>query len=388
MNRPEMCRKLICGMGLMLFALTVLSACNGKRSAESHESIAAATKDEAHQRDETVTVIDQNGRAVVIPKKVNRVVMLPLPLPAMYYAITGSTKEIAGVAPSSKSNMRKSMLGVIAPSLLTVPTGFIKGTDINIEELLNIKPDLIFFWGLYPKQLAQLEAVNIPAVGVFTFKGKSPLDAIHLWMNLLGRIFGEWEKASSLIAYNNKTADEIYSRIRGIPKAKKPRAIIIYNHSSRDITVPGRGVYIQSWLEVTGAVNAAENARGTTSVNMEQIYKWDPDIIYISNFCNTYPSDLINNTIERQDWGKVRAVREGRVYKIPSGIYRWCPPSADASLMLKWLAQNHHPALFNDYKMSDEIRRHFAEFYHHDLSPAQIDSILHPTRAGMVKSGM
>ncbi len=380
MKSTEMRIRLIYGMAI-IFALALLSACNSK-------SIVATAKNEVQPSKEAIVIVDQNGRTVVIPPQPNRVVMLALPLPAMYFAITGSPYGIAGVHPNSASNMRKSMLGIIAPSMLTIPTGFIKGSDINIEELLKIKPDLIFFWGLYPNQLAQLETVNIPAVAIFTFKGKSPLDAIHLWMNLLGKIFGEGEKTSELIELNNKTVNEIYSRINEIPKEKKPKALIIYNHSSRDITVPGKGVYIQNWLEVTGAVNAAENARGTTAVNMEQIYKWDPDIIYISNFCNTYPSDLINNTIERQDWSKVRAVREGRVYKIPSGIYRWCPPSADASLMLKWMAQINHPVLFNDYDISNEIRRHFAAFYNYDISPEQIDSILHPTRAGIRKSRM
>ncbi|MBN1222957.1 MAG: ABC transporter substrate-binding protein, partial [Candidatus Aminicenantes bacterium] len=94
----------------------------------------------------------------------------------------------------------------------------------------------------------------------------------------------------------------------------------------------------------------------------------------------TYPQDLINNSFERQDWSLVRAVRGKRVYKIPSGIYRWDPPSADASLMLKWMAQIHYPDLFNDYDMQEEIRRHFREFYGYDISPTQIEGILHPKK--------
>jgi iron complex transport system substrate-binding protein len=386
MKSLEMRFVLIFKIVLMLSVSALMSACNGGNSELRSKEIAAAKATEYSKKAETISIVDQNGRTVIIPKKINRVVMLPLPLPAMYYAITGSADKIAGIHPNSKSNMRKSMLGVIAPNLLKAPTGFVKGNDINIEELLKIKPDLIFFWGLYPKQLTQLEAIHIPAVAVFTLKSRDPLDSVHLWINLLGKIFGEGKKTAELIAHNNKTANEIYARTHEIPKDKKPRALIIFNHSAREITVPGKGIYIQSWLEVTGAVNAAENAQGTTGVNMEQIYKWDPDIIYISNFCNTYPSDLINNTVERQDWSKVRAVRERRVYKIPSGIYRWCPPSADASLMLKWLAQNHHPALFDDYTMSDEIHRHFAKFYDYDISQTQIESILHPSRAGIKKS--
>ena len=51
---------------------------------------------------------------------------------------------------------------------------------------------------------------------------------------------------------------------------------------------------------------------------MEQIYEWDPDIIYITNFSPYQPEDLINNTIEGNDWSSVKAVKEGKVYKFRS----------------------------------------------------------------------
>lgn len=60
---------------------------------------------------------------------------------------------------------------------------------------------------------------------------------------------------------------------------------------------------------------------------MEQIYAWNPDIIFITNFTETQPADLLENKVDGQDWSQVKAVQEGKVYKIPLGIYRWFPPS-------------------------------------------------------------
>lgn len=43
---------------------------------------------------------------------------------------------------------------------------------------------------------------------------------------------------------------------------------------------------------------------------MEQIYKWNPDIIYLSTFTAYKPEDLYNNTAAaNDDWSQVKAVK-------------------------------------------------------------------------------
>lgn len=361
----------------MLLTLALAAGCVDKEKTQGQASSVSALKEKADPNAKADTIIDQNGNEVKIPKEINRVVLVPLPLPALYYFVTGSCKNIVGIHPESKSNAKVSMLGELAPELMNVPTGFVKGKDLNIEELLKLRPDIIFFWGLFPKQAEQFGTINIPAVAVHTVKGGNALKTLHLWMNLLGATFGEKERTSELVAHNRKTMKMISARVRNIPQEKKPRALLLFYHSTKQIC-SGKGNYSQFWLESTGAVNVAESIPGISALNMEQIYKWDPDIIYISNFSNTLPEEILNNTIAGQDWSKVKAVKAKRVYKIPSGIYRWVPPCADAALMLKWLAQKNHPKLFNDYTIEEEIKQHYLKFIHHSLSREQIERILHP----------
>ena len=365
---------------LMLFSVAWTTGCTDKEQKQDIETSALATKAKANLDTEVKTVVDQNGRLVKLPREINRVVMVPLPLPSLYYVITGSCEKIVGINPGTKSKVKPSMLGVLAPELMNTASNFVKGKDINIEELLKLKPDIVFFWGLYPNQVQQFEAVDIPAVGVYTVKGGDALETLRLWMKLLGKIFNEEVRASEMIAHNEKTMEIIDSRIREIPQEKKPRALILFRHSRRQIGIPGRDNYGQFWLKSTGAIDVAESISGMTDVNMEQIYKWNPDIIYISNFSKTLPEDLLNNRVKGQDWSRVKAIKEGRVYKIPLGIYRWFPPSADAPLMLKWMAQIHHPDLFNDYSIKEEIKHHSLRFYNYVLSDEQVENILHPLR--------
>jgi iron complex transport system substrate-binding protein len=147
----------------------------------------------------------------------------------------------------------------------------------------------------------------------------------------------------------------------------------------------GTGSFANFWLSSTGAENVARELKTSPrgiSVNMEQILLWNPEVIYITNFCPTQPDDLYQNKLPGQDWSEVSAVKNRRVYKIPLGEYRWYPPSGDSSLMLKWMAKKNHPRLFADYDMRGEIRRHFKKIYNYPITEAQIDRVLNPLATG------
>jgi iron complex transport system substrate-binding protein len=368
------------GMSLvMLLLLALVAGCaKDEKAAAQFTTPVPATKEHADVNAETSRITDQNGREIKIPQEINRVVITAFPLPAVYYVATGSCEKIVGIHPAAKSKAETSMLSVLAPELMNAATGFIRGKDMNIEELLKLQPDILIFWGIYPKQVEQFEAIDIPAVAVHTIKGGNALETLESWIKLSGRIFGEEARTSKLIAYNHQTMKLIYSRVQSIPKKRRPKALILFYHNANEIIVPGKGHYGQFWMESTGAINVAESISGRAAVNMEQIYKWNPDIIYISNFSDTLPDDILDNAIDGQNWSKVKAVKEGRVYKIPLGIYGWYPPSTDAPLMLKWLAQKHHPKLFDDFTIEKEIKYHYSKFYGYDLSDEQVGKILHP----------
>jgi iron complex transport system substrate-binding protein len=115
-------------------------------------------------------------------------------------------------------------------------------------------------------------------------------------------------------------------------------------------------------------------------VNMEQIYQWDPEIIYITNFSETMPEDLMGNKVKGQDWSRIRAIKEKKVYKIPLGIYRWYPPCTDSPLMLKWMARKNHPEKFQEMSIEKEIKTYYQKFYKYQLNEKQIKRILNPPR--------
>jgi len=109
---------------------------------------------------------------------------------------------------------------------------------------------------------------------------------------------------------------------------------------------------------------------------MEEVIKWNPDIIILSNFDKFLPEDIYNNKFEGQDWSKINAVKNKKVFKAPIGIYRWDAPSAETPLMIKWIAKVANPELFNDYNMRKDIKDFYLNFFNYKLSDEQLNFIL------------
>lgn len=326
-------------------------------------------------QEETVEIVDQNDMTATIKKNPDRVVMTALPLPSIY-ALTGEPIEnLVGVHPGSTSAIENSVMASMYPQLLGIPDGFIEGTDINVEELLKLEPDVVMYWAEYLEQYEVMDSAGISAVGVKTQGNGDVLTTLESWLEIMGEMYDDTGNVDKVIQYGREVESEIQEVTSNIPEDEKPKVLYLYNHSSEDISVSGADFYGDYWINAGGGINVAGELSGPSSVNMEQIYEWDPDIIIITTFTETMPEDLYQNTIDGQDWSQVSAVLNGKVYKEPLGVYRWFPPSGDAPLMLKWMAQTLNPDYFT-YDMNEEIKAYYKEFYQYELTDDQVSGIL------------
>ncbi len=310
---------------------------------------------------ETFTITDTAGRKVELPVNLQRIVTGPVVMPNLIFAVDGTGDKLVGMHPMSKSAWKNSVLKIMAPGMAKASTDFIQGGfKMNVEEVLKLEPDVVFQVSFEEGNIAQLEKLGIPVI--VTHEGLKNLDQyLERHISLVGKVLRKEERAAQLIA-DFKAADQmIAQRLTDIPKEKWPKGLILFNVEK--LMATGTGSFANYWLNLA----------------------WNPEVIYITNFCPTKPEDLYNNTIPGQDWREISAVKNKRVYKIPLGEYRWYPPSGDSSLMLKWMAQKNHPEQFSDYDIREEIRSHFTNIYNFKLSEAQIDRILNPAATGSWK---
>jgi len=370
-------RLVLASMFCVLGAMAV--GCGQSESAvETTTQEITAEKSTAEETTDYIEVVDQNNMTAKVPKDASRVALTALPLPSVY-AITGAPIEnLVGMHPGSASAIENSIMAAMYPDLVNVPSNFIDGLDINIEELMTLDPDVVMYWAEYDNQYDVMTAAGIPAVGVKTQAGGDAMKTMESWLEIMGTMFGtntEDGNASKVLEYGEQVQAEIAAVVEDIPEEEKVSVLYLYGHSADEISVSGNEFYGGFWIESAGGINSAAEISGHAIVNMEQIYEWNPDIILITTFTETMPEDLYNNTIEGQDWSQVAAVQNGKVYKEPLGIYRWFPPSGDAPLMAKWMAQTLYPELFT-YDMVEEIKAYYEEFYQYTLTQEQAEGIL------------
>ena len=329
---------------------------------------------------ETQTVTDRMGRTVELPVEINRIVTEFMPFPSAWYISTGSGEEIVGMNPRSMRMAKRSILSRIAPEMLKAETDFIKGKKINIEEVLRLNPD-VFVSYERSSAIAQVEQTGIPVLSfdVLSRSKGNVFKTYSGWMELLGQVAGQTERTDKIIAYADTVLERTRARVAQLSDADRPGALFFARLGTDDLKINGHGHFGHFWMTEAGNRNLApKGIPMLAEIDMEQVYTINPEVIFISNFSPAKPEDLYENRIQGQDWSHVAAVQNKRVYKVPEGIFQWYPPSADAPLMMQWIAQVSHPGLFDDYVIEDVIREYYADFYGFDLSDEDIALILNP----------
>ncbi len=316
---------------------------------------------------DTRSITDDRGVLVKLPQEVKRVVTVCKPYAQIVWALDSSAEKLVGIHESAKIAAGNSMIGKMAPEILRAESGF---TDlgsfvVNLEEMLKLKPDVVFQWSKQIKEIKKMENAGITVVAA---KNQFDIDEVPHRLKLVGDVIGEQQRAAKFIDHYKKTVESIKRRTAALTDDKKPMAIHLFNVEKLRIAP-------YPWYAAAGANYPVTK---WTNTDMEQILAWNPDIIYISNFTDKMPEDFYSNNIPGQDWSQVNAVKNRRVYKVPLGTYRWGPWNAESALMLWWTAQIQHPNLFNDYKIEDKIKDFYQEFYDYQLSAEEVSWILNP----------
>ena len=123
----------------------------------------------------------------------------------------------------------------------------------------------------------------------------------------------------------------------------------------------------------------AEEAQGFAQVSFEQIYDWNPEVMFVNGpgLFKVTETDILENKIEGVDLSTIQAVKDGRVYDTTLGMWNWFTPNPDAPLVLAWLACNTYPEQFVDYPLEDTIRDYYKECYGYEVTDEELEEMIH-----------
>ena len=328
------------------------------------------------------TITDQAGFTVELPEKVERIVVCDiLPLPSVLSVFFDSADKIVGMSGTSMNAAENSLLGQLYPEILNAETGFIDGSTVNTEELLKLRPDVVFYNASRAELGQQLRTAGFPAVAISVNKWDYDcIETLNNWIALLSEIFPDNDRTETVKNYSDKVLGMVRDRISAIPAEQRERVLFLFQYSETNILTSGAKFFGQWWADATGAINVAEELTtdNSVAVNMEQIYAWNPSVILITNFTSAGPDDIYNNTVGVYDWSAIDAVQSRRVYKMPLGMYRSYTPGADTPVTLLWLAKTLYPTYFEDVDILAETKAYYKEVFGVELTDSQAESIFAP----------
>lgn len=332
----------------------------------------------------TRTVTDTIGNIVTVPAEINRIAIIStMPLASVFCMVEESGEKLEGLTPASKNAAMQSFVSRIAPQVADVSTAFAEGESVNVEEVVKLEPDVVFYNTNNAADCAaveQLTALNIPCVGFSTSIGDcNTVETFNAWAMLIGEVLGKEVRAQEIVEYGRGVQEMVAERIATLNDEDKTSALILTNYTQSAIVAAG-STFGRYWLSAIGADNVATEIETATSpVTLEQVYAWDPEVIFLNSFSAFTAEDILNSTaVEGQDWSQLTAVKNGRVYKMPLGVYYWFPPCSDSPLALQWMAQKLYPELFEDLDMNQVIVDYYRDFYGLELTQEDLDTLYNP----------
>ena len=372
-------RKILC---MLLTGIMVLSAAGcGTKETQVQETITETSENET-KKEGTHVIVDHAGYEVEVPYEIERIAVGGiLPLPSVLAVFFDSADKIVGMAPNSMSAAENGLLGELYPEILNAETGYINGSDVNLEELMKLDPDVVFYNASQKEQGDQLRNAGFAAVAISVNKWEyNSIETLNEWIKLLSEIFPDNEKSELVANYSKEIYDMVQGRVAEIPEEERERVFFLYKYTDTSMETSGANFFGQFWADAAGAVNVAEELTTDNQVaaNMEQIYTWNPSTIFITNFTEAQPEDLYTNAIGNYDWSAIDAVQYEKVFKMPLGMYRSYTPGVDTPVTLLWFAKTTYPELFKDIDMVQETKDYYMEVFGVELTDEQAASIFAP----------
>ncbi len=339
-------------------------------SSQMETAKVAESNAETEAQAETRVFTDSAGREVTLPKEINKVAPSgPLAQIVLY---TVCPDKLAGLA-ADFSEDAKLYIDEKYWGLPKFGQFYGKNASLNMEALIAESPDVIVDIGEAKKTVkedmdALQEQLGIPVVFV-----EADLDTMSSAYEMLGELTGETQQAVELADYC-KNILEMSETAKGKLNGNEKKSIY-FAIGDDGLHTNAEGSIHARVIEQIGADNAAQveqvSSGGGSEVSFEQLLLWQPD--YIIADTKTLYDAILSDKV----WGQLTAVKEGRVYRIPTAPYSFMsnPPSVNRMIGILWLGNLVYPDQYN-IDIKKEVKNFYELFYHMELNDTQIDEIL------------
>ncbi len=326
--------------------------------------------DAVEESGETRIFVDSVGREVKIPAEVDAIAPSgPLAQMVLY---TACPDKLAGIAVKF-SDQAKQLIDEKYWGMTKFGQFYGKNASLNMEALIEAAPDVIVDIGEAKDSVVQdmdglQEQLDLPVVFI-----EATLDTMDEAYRKIGELISDTSETDQLAEYCKtvlEKADEINAAL-----TENERVTVYEALGDSGLNTNARGSFHAEVIDKVGGVNAADvvpvAAGSGSEVSMEQVISWNPDVIIAES------EEVYQRIKEDKTWAELDAVKNGRVYKIPTAPYSAManPPSVNRVMGVTWLGNILYPEKYA-INITAELIEFYQLFYHVDIDENKAVEIL------------
>lgn len=302
---------------LMTLVILLISGCSQKTSDAITASVPVVDRTDATNTEQETTlsdtalsdtrvITDLAGRNVTLPAEITRISVLhPIPCQMVWRL---APKKLVSVDKQFTERL-EFMSDDEEKRLLSLPINGEFHSDMNVEDLLAVRPQVVITLTKDTKIESEQKEAGIP----FVAASKDTLVEIADSWRLMGKIVGNEKKGNELGDYWDETIKKVTDQTSEINESDKLK--VYYAQSDVTKTVGSRTI-MASIISLAGGISFMEanpqmesaNTSEEIQVSLEQIYKWNPDVII------TKTAKGRDEILSKNAWKDITAVKNKRVY--------------------------------------------------------------------------
>ncbi|MCG5516676.1 MULTISPECIES: ABC transporter substrate-binding protein [unclassified Ectothiorhodospira] len=274
---------------------------------------------------------DMLGRQVSVPRDVGRIATVNVDAFRMVVHLQADDRlvGIPGDMFGSRFSREKTIEALAVAGVEDIPQlgGGQPGSDINLEKVVSVSPDVFFYWAFTRGDSTQAMAdhadrlqrqLGVPVLAVSTLgrerDPKKIMAEIERAYALMGVILDREARAEQLLDRYRQEVSSLQARLQG---EAAPRVYLAHR------TNLFSNVAFYHPLEQLGARNVASQRRGRDGeIAAEQLLHWNPEHIFLHTPSRTsrVSLDTVLDDARLQD---VAAIRDGQVHRFKGTYMGW-----------------------------------------------------------------
>lgn len=310
----------------LILTLILLTGCNTASNQNPIPSESSSGKDGAQQTSYPLTYTDDSGVETTLESEPQRIICLSPASTEILSALSLDSKLVAvTVYDNYPVGIQEKVEYVFEDSL-----------NPNVEQLLQLNPDLVVMGMHDEKLISSIRSLDIPVVQLNPQSIESTYQAIEK----LGYITNTQKQARNTVQGMKEKEQAIADKVKTI---KETERVKVWIEVDPGLFTAGSETFLNELMVKAGGVNLASDVEGWAQYSEEQVIAKNPQVILETY---SYYVDNVKETIlARPAWQDIDAIKNSRVYTLDSDMVTRPGPRIMAGL--ESIAKVLYPDLFN-----------------------------------------